>query len=250
MPPKSKSTAKKLYKATPKIYGYFKLKDQNNLDEAEYNSVYDILKEEITNMYPTYYKSLLIKNINKNSEWVGSLTLNLQEAGKDLSQEQFNHIVRIINKQSDKLQYIKLFYVSTNEPNGVKYTFTNYVKQEKDDKPIPHIFFFCETNDISINNLKQQVQMILKEDYMDAFAIVNKNKSDYNSDGGYFIKVRLNNQIEDKIFKQVSETIRTYFKDNYSEDNIKTYYKTGSETNNKRYTATYPVANTKFVQDE
>jgi hypothetical protein len=31
---------------------------------------------------------------------------------------------------------------------------------------------------------------------MDAFAIVNKNKSDYNSDGGYFIKVRLNKEIE------------------------------------------------------
>lgn len=251
MPPKSKSTAtKKQYRPIPKIYGYFKLKDQNNTDEDQYNSVYDLIKEDIINTYPAYYKSLLIKNINKNNEWVGSLTLNLQEAGKDMKQEEFNYIVRLINKQSDTLQYIKLFYVSTNEPTSVKYTFTNYVKQEKDDKPIPHIFFFCETNDISINNLKQQVQMILKNDYMDAYAIVNKNKSDYNSDGGYFIKIRLYKEIENDIFKQVSETIRNYFKDNHQEDNIKTYYKTGNETNNKRYTATYPVANTKFLQDE
>ena len=92
--------------------------------------------------------------------------------------------------------------------------------------------------------------MILKNDYMDAYAIVNKNKSDYNSDGGYFIKIRLYKEIENDIFKQVSETIRNYFKDNHQEDNIKTYYKTGNETNNKRYTATYPVANTKFLQDE
>ena len=249
MPPKKPAT-KKLLRPMPKIYGYFKLRDQEELDENQYNATYDLLKEDISNMYPAYYKSLLIKNINKNDEWVGSLTLNLQEAGKDMTQEEFNHIVRLINKQSDTLQYIKLFYVSTNESKGVKYTFTNYVKKEQDDTPIPHLFCFCETNNININNLKHQLQGHLKDDYMDAFAIVNKNKSDYNNDGGYFIKIRLNKEIDSIVFKKSCDIIREYFKDNYQEDNIKVYYKTGKETNGKRYTATYPLANTKFVQDE
>ena len=249
MPPKKPAT-KKQYKAMPKLYGYFKLRDQEELDENQYNAIYDLLKEDISNMYPVYYKSLLIKNINKDDEWVGSFSLNLQEAGKDMTQEEFNHIVRLINKQSDMLQYIKLFYVSTNESRGAKYTFTNYVKKEQDDTPIPHLFCFCETNDININNLKHQLQEHLKDDYMDAFAIVNKNKSDYNNDGGYFIKIRLNKEIDSIVFKKTCDTIREYFKDNYQEDNIKVYYKTGKETNGKRYTATYPLANTKFVPED
>ena len=249
MPPKKPAT-KKQYKAMPKLYGYFKLRDQEELDENQYNATYDLLKEDISNMYPAYYKSLLIKNIKKDDEWVGSFSLNLQEAGKDMTQEEFNHIVRLINKQSDMLQYIKLFYVSTNESSGAKYTFTNYVKKEQDDTPIPHLFCFCETNDININNLKHQLQEHLKDDYMDAFAIVNKNKSDYNNDGGYFIKIRLNKEIDSIVFKKTCDTIREYFKDNYQEDNIKVYYKTGKETNGKRYTATYPLANTKFVAED
>jgi predicted membrane-bound dolichyl-phosphate-mannose-protein mannosyltransferase len=84
---------------------------------------------------------------------------------------------------------------------------------------------------------------------MDAYAIVNKNKTEYNSDGGYFVKVRFNKQITEELFKEVSIIIADYFKDNYDE-NIKTYYKTGSETNGKRYTATYPIANTKFIQED
>jgi len=249
MPPK-KQTTKKQYKPMPKIYGYFKLKNQEDIDENQYNDVYELLKEDIANIYPAYYKSLLIKNINKDQEWVGSLTLNLQEAGKDMTQEEFNHIVRLINKQSDMLQYIKLFYVSTNEANGVKYTFTNYVKKDKDDTPIPHLFFFCETNDINITNLKTQLQVYLKDDYMDTFAVKNKNKSDYNCDGGYFIKVRLNKEIDSIVFKKTSDIIREYFNDNYQEDTIKLYYKTGKETNGKRYTATYPLSTTKFVQED
>lgn len=247
---KRPATKKQQYKPMPKIYGYFKLKDPDEIDEGQYNASYDLIKEDIINTYPAYYKSLLLKNINKNNEWIGSFTLNLQEAGKDMTQEQFNHIVRLINKQSDTLKYIKLFFVSTNEANGVKYTFTNYVKKEQDDTPIPHLFFFCETNEISINSLKEQLQVKLKDDYMDAFAIVNKNKSDYNCDGGYFIKIRLNKEIDSIVFKNTSDIIRNYFKDNYQEDNIKVYYKTGKETNGKRYTATYPLANTKFIQDE
>jgi len=248
MPPKTKPATKKKYRQQAKIYGYFKT-DQTATDEERYNPVYDLLKEELQSIYPAYYKSLLIKNIKKDEEYVGSLTLNLQEQGKDMTQEQFNHIVRIINKQSDILQYIKLFYVSTNEAKGVKYTFTNYVKNVTDDKPIPHLFFFCETNTININNLKDQLKIKLKDDYMDAYAIVNKNKTEYNSDGGYFVKVRFNKQITEELFKEVSIIITDYFKDNYDE-NIKTYYKTGSETNGKRYTATYPIANTKFIQED
>lgn len=249
MPPKRQAN-KKQYKPMPKIYGYFKLKDENEIDENQYNDVYELIKEDISNIYPAYYKSLLIKNISKDGEWVGSITINLQEAGKDIKQEEFNHIVRLINKQSDTLQYIKLFFVSTNEPNGVKYTFTNYVK--KDDTPIPHLFCFCETNDINITNLKTQLQTYLKDDYMDTFAVKNKNKSDYNCEGGYFIKIRLNKEIDSIVFKNTSDIIRQYFNDNYQEDNIKVYYKTEKETNGKRYTATYPLANinTKFIQED
>tara|TARA_Y100000385_G_scaffold226058_1_gene236647 strand:- start:14 stop:763 length:750 start_codon:yes stop_codon:yes gene_type:complete len=245
-----KQANKKQYKPMPKIYGYFKLKTDEDIYENQYNDVCDLIKEDITNIYPAYYKSLIIKNINKNDEWVGSITINLQEAGKDIKQEEFNHIVRLINKQSDTLQYIKLFYVSSNEAKGVKYTFTNYVK--KDDTPIPHLFFFCETNDININNLKKQLQVILKDDYMDLFTIVNKNKSDYNCAGGYFIKIRLNKEIDSIVFKKTCDIIRQYFNDNYQEDNIKVYYKTEKETNGKRYTATYPLANinTKFIQED
>lgn len=247
MPPKKPAT-KKQYRPMPKIYGYFKT-ELTECDDDRYNPVYDLLKEELQSIYPAYYKSLLIKNIKKEEEYVGSFTLNFQEAGKDLTQEQFNHIVRIINKQSDILEYIKLFYVSTNEAKGVKYTYTNFVKNVKEgDKPIPHLFLFCETNSININNLKDQLKIKLKDDYMDAYAIVNKNKSEYNTDGGYFVKVRFSNEISEELFKEVSIIISDYFRDNYDES-IKTYYKTGKETNGKRYTATYPVANTKFIQE-
>jgi len=74
MPPKKPAT-KKQYKSMPKIYGYFKT-DQTATDEERYNPVYDLLKEELSGIYPAYYKSLLIKNIKKDDEYVGSLTLN------------------------------------------------------------------------------------------------------------------------------------------------------------------------------
>lgn len=246
--PQKKTTAKKLYKAQPKIYGYFKIADDYT-DDTYYNSIYDIIKNDIINTYPSFFKSLLIKNINKNDELTGSITINLQEASKDLTQEQFNHIVRIINKQSKYMPYLKMFFVSTNEAVGIKYTYSNYIKRE-DNKQIPNIYTFCETNDIKLNELKHQLQLKLKDDYMDAFCIDNKCKSDYNYAGGYFIKIRLNNEIQENTFRECSEIIRDFFRDNYQEDNLKCYYKTGNETNGKRYTATHPIANTKFIQDD
>lgn len=255
MPPKNntsnKKAPKKLLRPMPKIYGFFKSNNKQVTDEECYGDILEILKQDLQNIYPSYFKSMKILDSNKSGEITGLFNLYLTEPAKDLTQEQFNHIVRIVNKQSETLPLIKLFYVSTNEPNGVKYTFTNYVKNVT-NTPIPNIFFFCDTNDITITNLKNQIKTVLKDKYMDFFAIKNKSKSEYNPNGGYFLKVRLYSEISEEDFKNTSETIREYFADNYQEDNIKTFYKTESETNGKRYTFTYPIANhkpTAFLDD-
>jgi hypothetical protein len=70
-------------------------------------------------MYPAYYKSLLIKNINKNDEWVGSLTLNLQEAGKDITQEQFNHIVRLLINKAIFYNILNYFMYQLTKRKGL-----------------------------------------------------------------------------------------------------------------------------------
>jgi hypothetical protein len=251
MPPKtSYKNTKKTRAPTPKIYGFFKTINLTN--EADfYLNTESVLQEDLSAIYPSFFKSIKISDYNKSGEIVGSFNLYLTEQSKDITQEQFNHIVRIINKQSETLPYIKLFFVNTNEPQGVKYTYTNYVKSLTNSK-IPNIFFFCEANDININPLKDQLKVLLKDDYMDFFAINNKSKSEYNQSGGYFIKLRLNSEITEDVFKRTSETIRDYFSDNYAEDNIKTYYKTEQETNGKKYTFTFPNANKQpayFVRD-
>ena len=52
-----KQANKKQYKPMPKIYGYFKLKTDEDIYENQYNDVCDLIKEDITNIYPAYYKS-------------------------------------------------------------------------------------------------------------------------------------------------------------------------------------------------
>jgi hypothetical protein len=251
MPPKkSYKNAKKPRTPSPKIYGFFKTINLTN-DEDFYMDVEQVLQQDLVSIYPSFFKSIKISDYNKSGEIVGSFNLYLTEQAKDITQEQFNHIVRIINKQSEMLPYIKVFFVNTNEPQGVKYTYTNYVKNTNNTN-IPNIFFFCEANDININSLKDQLKIMLKDDYMDFFAIKNKSKSEYNTDGGFFLKVRLHKEITEDVFKNTSELIRNYFNDNYSEDNIKTYYKTEQETNGKKYTFTHPNANKQpayFIND-
>lgn len=228
---------KKVLKPTPKIYGFFK--PTNPGDEDLYRDTGDILFNEIKGIYPSFVKSFKILDQQKNGELTGLFNLYLTEQAKDMTQEQFNHLVRIINKQAEILPYIKLFFVSTNEPASLKYTYNNFVKTTG-DKPIPHIFFFCESNDISVASLKTQLSSVLTDKYMDLYAIKNKSKTDYNIGGGYFIKVRLTGEITPDQFVQASDTIRSYFNDNLQETNIKTYYKTETETNGKKYSLSYP----------
>lgn len=248
MPPQQKKQFNKNVKGnnnrnpTPKIYGYFLRLEDSVADDNYYLDVIDLIKDDLVEMYPSYIKSVRINNHLKNGEETGSVSIYLNEASKDMTMEQFNHFVRIVNKNQSILPSLKLYFVSTNEKGGAKYTYSNYVKSNENVK-IPNIFTFCETADININNLKQQLQNNLKEAYMDLYAVKNKSKNEYNLQGGYFIKLRLNAEIDEVKFKLVSETIRAYFSDNYQEDNLKLFYKTDKEENGKKYSFTFPPSN-------
>ena len=245
MPPKNNTNntnnaKKRVLKPTPKIYGYFKI---NNLND-DYAETSNILKEQLKDIYHSFFKSIKITSSKKDGENTGLFSLYLTEQAKDITREQFNHINRIISNQTEKLPFIKLFFVSTNETAGAKYTYSNFVKNEQKN-PIPNIFFFCETNDINISCLKEQLRATIKGDYLDFYAVANKSKTEYNPFGGFFCKIRLNKDINKEFFINISNLIQEYFKENYQEYNIKTYYKTEEEKNGLKYTFTFPEATNK-----